>query len=148
MARIADARCVEHPLGGGPSQVSRSRQKAGRALADWGLGDLAELAELVVSELVTNAQQHGAGPVYLRVGLADGVLRVEVHDCGSGRPVRRRPSALDECGRGLVLLDALISVHGGARGVADDLVGPGKTVYVELPITNRAAAVAHVPGAA
>lgn len=139
MARIADARCVEHPLGGGPSQVSRSRQKAGRTLADWGLSELAELAELVVSELVTNAQQHGTGPVHLRLGLEDGVLRVEVHDCGPGRPVRRWPSASDERGRGLGLLDALLSLHGGARGVADDLAGPGKTVYVELPTANRAA---------
>jgi signal transduction histidine kinase len=149
MARIADACCVEQPLGGEPAQVSRSRQRTGRALADWGLGDLAEIAELVVSELVTNAQQHGAGPLHMRLGLGHGVLRVEVHDCGPGRPVCRRPSPSDERGRGLSLLDALISVHGGARGVVDDLLGPGKTVYVDLPIADAAvAAVAQVSGAA
>jgi signal transduction histidine kinase len=139
MKVIAGARCVEHPLGGQPVHVSRSRATAGQVLTDWGLGEVAELAKLVVSELVTNAQQHGAGPVQLRLGLDDGVLRVEVHDCGPGRPVCRQPSVEDERGRGLGLLDALITAHGGARGVIDDRGGPGKTVYVELPIANRPA---------
>ena len=139
MTVIAGARCVEHPLGREPVYVSRSRAQAGQVLADWGLGDLAELAKLVVTELVTNAQQHGVGPVRMRLGFGDGVLRVEVHDCGPGRPVCRKASAEDERGRGLGLLDALITQTGGARGVVDDRGGPGKTVYVELPIANRVA---------
>jgi signal transduction histidine kinase len=137
MTIIAGARCVEHPLGGEPVYVSRSRAKAAQVLADWGLGEVAELAKLVVSELVTNAQQHGAGPVRMRLGFGDGVLRVEVHDCGPGRPECRAPSVEDERGRGLGLLDALITLHGGVRGVVDDCWGPGKTVYVELPIAGN-----------
>lgn len=139
MTVIAGARCVEDPLGGEPLYVSRSRAKAGQVLADWGLGEVAELAKLVVSELVTNAQQHGVGPVWMRLGFGDGILRVEVHDCGPGRPVCRKASVDDERGRGLGLLDALITMHGGARGVVDDRGGPGKTVFVELPIMKRAA---------
>lgn len=139
MAMTASARCVEHVLGRDPVHVSRSRHQARQTLAQWGVSWLAELAELVVSELVTNAQQHGAGPMYLRLGIGNDVLRVEVHDHGSQRPVDRTPSAQDECGRGLGLLDALISVHGGERGILDDHGGPGKTVYVELPIANHAA---------
>ncbi len=137
MVMIAGSGCVEHLLDAVPAHVRRSRREAGQALAGWGLGDLAELAELVVSELVTNALEHGAGPVQLRLEFGDGLLRVEVHDCGPGRPVCRRPSDEDERGRGLGLLDALISVHGGARGVVDDNGGPGKTVYVALPLPGR-----------
>jgi anti-sigma regulatory factor (Ser/Thr protein kinase) len=73
---IAGVGCVEHPLGGEPVHVSRSRATAGQVLADWGLGEVAELAKLVVSELVTNAQQHGAGPVRLSAFRRDGTDRV------------------------------------------------------------------------
>jgi signal transduction histidine kinase len=34
----------------------------------------------------------------------------------------------------VALLDALIELHGGERGVISDRGGPGKTVYVELSL--------------
>jgi hypothetical protein len=58
----------------------------------------------------------------------------EVHDHGTGRPVRRRTTADDEQGRGLELFDGLIDLNGGVRGVVDDTDGPGKTVYVALSL--------------
>ena len=58
---------------------------------------------------------------------------MEVHDNGPGRPVRRAVTDEDEDGRGLVLLDGLLGIHGGSRGVIDDRDGPGKTVYVARP---------------
>ena len=48
------------------------------------------------------------------------------------RPVRRRPSADCERGRGLELIDSLIELSGGTRGVIDDRDCPGKTVYVTV----------------
>jgi hypothetical protein len=59
---------------------------------------------------------------------------VEVHDDGAGRPVRKHAGGDDECGRGLELLDGLIELHGGGRGVISDPAGPGKTVYVVLSL--------------
>ena len=122
-----------------PAQVSTAREQARAALPGWGLGGHVRLAELVVSELVTNALRHGDGPIGVRLCYADGVLRVEVHDGGADRPVRQHAATDDECGRGLELLDGLIAEHGGERGVINDHAGPGKTVYVAVPLVARPA---------
>jgi hypothetical protein len=115
-----------------------------------GLGEHADLAELIVSELATNAIKHADGPVRVRVSYARGDLRVEAHDDGAGRPVRRRATADDESGRGLALLDELIGLCGGTRAVANDSAGHGKTVHVTVrlaaggrPVTDASATAAH-----
>jgi anti-sigma regulatory factor (Ser/Thr protein kinase) len=115
-----------------PAQVRQAREQARTALCRWGLGEHADLAELIVSELAANAIQHGAGPVQVRVSYARGDLRVDVHDDGAGRPVRQPVTADDEAGRGLALLDDLTGRRGGTRAVADDRAGPGKTVSVTV----------------
>ncbi len=61
-----------------PVQVRQAREQARQALCGWGLGEHAEIAELIVSELAANAIQHGDGPVQVRVSYARGDLRVEV----------------------------------------------------------------------
>jgi signal transduction histidine kinase len=113
-------------------QVSHAREQARKALYRWGLGEHADLAELIVSELATNAVRHGEGQVRVRVSYACGELRVEVHDDGAGRPVRRQAATDDETGRGLALLDGFIGLYGGRRGVVSDGTGHGKTVYVVI----------------
>ena len=71
-----------------PSEISRARELARKALTDWGLADHTDLAELIVSELATNALRHGAGPITVRLAYTqDGDLWLEVHDHGPGRPV-------------------------------------------------------------
>jgi two-component sensor histidine kinase len=117
-----------------PVHSRDARRRARVLLAAWGLGEQASLGELVVSELVSNAVCHGETPVWMRLSSGSGDLRVEVHDGGVGRPVRRHPGERDECGRGLELLDGLIELYGGARGVVSDPTGPGKTVYVVLSL--------------
>jgi len=112
-------------------------------MCDWGLGEHADLAALLVSELVTNAFCHGEGIARLDVSLAGGDLRVEVHDDGGGRPVRRQPNADDEAGRGLALIDGLIELYGGQRGITEDGTGPGKTVYVVIRLADVAAVCDH-----
>jgi signal transduction histidine kinase len=121
-------------LGRSPAHVGDARVQAREALPAWGLAGHVRLAELIVSELVTNALNHGDGPVALRLSYAGGDLRVEVHDHGAGRPARQHATTDDECGRGLQLLDGLIALHGGERGVIDDHAGSGKTVYVAVPL--------------
>ena len=121
-----------------PSEISRARELARKALTDWGLADHTDLAELIVSELATNALRHGAGPIDRPPGLhPEGDLWLEVHDHGRGRPVLQKTTADDEQGRGLALLDALMDLHGGIRGMADDPSNPGKSIYVALsPIAH------------
>jgi signal transduction histidine kinase len=129
----ARARAVTIRLDRDPAQACRARHQARAAVADWGLGEVADLAELIVGELVANALRHGAGPIEVGLSGVAGGLRIAVHDDGAGRPVRRRPGDQDECGRGLALLEDLIVPLGGTRGMAADAGGPGKTVYVVLP---------------
>jgi signal transduction histidine kinase len=119
-----------------PAHARDARRRARVLLAAWGLGEQASLVELVVSELVTNAVCHGDSPIWLRLSVGGGDLRVEVHDGGGDRPVRRHPGGGDECGRGLALVDGLIELHGGERGVISDPAGPGKTVYVVLSLAG------------
>jgi len=120
--------------GRGPAHARHARHQARALLGAWDLSEHAELGELIVSELVTNAVCHGAGPIWMQLSFACGDLRVEVHDEGAGRPVRKHVGGDDECGRGLELLDGLIELHGGERGVINDQAGPGKTVYVVLSL--------------
>jgi anti-sigma regulatory factor (Ser/Thr protein kinase) len=120
-----------------PTEVRHAREQARKAFFGWGLGEHAELAEIIVSELVTNAIHHGAGPVSARISYVSGQLHVEVHDDGSGRPVRRLVTAEDESGRGLALIDGLIELYGGRRGVANDDAGDGKTVYVAICLAGE-----------
>ena len=117
-----------------PVHARDTRQHARVLLATWGLGEQADVGELIVSELVANAVCHGAAPIWVWLSAGGDGLRVEVHDGGAGRPVRQHPSTGDECGRGLEVLDGLIELHGGQRGVISDPDGPGKIVYVVLPL--------------
>lgn len=109
--------------------VPAARRFAYETLAGWGLGE-AERSDdvlLCVSELATNALVHGVPPgrcfrVLLRYDGA--VLRVEVHDSGSGEP--RIPLEADEDGRGLLLVAALSDKWGvGEREL-------GKVVWCEF----------------
>lgn len=117
-----------------PVHARHARRQARALLVGWGLGEQADLGALIASELIANAIDHGEGPIWMRLSLDGGDLRVEVHDDGASRPARKHASAEDESGRGLELLDGLIELHGGERGVISDPAGPGKSVYVVLAL--------------
>lgn len=88
-----------------------------------------ELAQLLISELVTNSVRHtrGGRPPVLRLRRGREHLWIEVEDRDLRLPRLRRSDSDDEGGRGLVLVDAL-SQRWGTRPLAD-----GKTVWAQLP---------------
>ena len=135
---VTQERSVGCRLRRDPAQVSRARRLVRETLADWGLDGYIDHTVLISSELVTNALRHGAGMINIRLYRARCELRVEVHDHGAGRPVRRHAGTADEGGRGLAVVDGLISMYNGQCGCTDDRTGPGKTVYVVLPIITNA----------
>lgn len=92
----------------------------------WGRLPAEAEAELVLSELVTNAFRHGRAPIELRVSLTDSCLRLVVSDHGSSVPVIVPPWARDSHGRGLVLVEAL------ARSWGCVARPDGKDVWVVL----------------
>ena len=121
---------VSWPPGRDLTEPRNARHQVRKALFGWGLGEHAEDAEAILSELVANAISHGTGPVGTRISYSGGLLRMEVHDDGAGRPVRREAAADDTSGRGLTVVYGLLDLHGGRFGVEDDADGDGKTVYV------------------
>ena len=123
---------VSWPPGQDMTEPRRAREQVRKALSGWGLGDHAEMAELILSELVANAVCHGTGLVRTRISYSSGLLRMAVHDDGPGRPVRREAAADDVSGRGLTVICALLDVLDGSFGVEDDADGEGKTVYVSV----------------
>jgi anti-sigma regulatory factor (Ser/Thr protein kinase) len=95
-----------------PGAVPRARHDARRVLAGWDLGALGEPAELVVSELVTNAirasQAAGAHrQVQLRLASDRARVLIEVQDGSPQPPVPAGATADDESRRGLCLVEAM-----------------------------------------
>ncbi|MFG6193183.1 ATP-binding protein [Nonomuraea sp. JJY05] len=106
--------------------VRAARRLTREKLADWGLDDQAEAAELLVSELVGNAVRHAYGQVRLSLSAEDGLLRCEVEDENPDLPRMRVVDADAESGRGLFLVDLLSCCWGGER------TARGKAIWFEL----------------
>ncbi|UCM90141.1 SpoIIE family protein phosphatase [Streptomyces marincola] len=125
LSRLPEDRVLRRTFPAERHVVRRARQAVREALRAWDLTALSDTAELLVSELVTNAVRHARGPVGLRV-VHGGSLLVEVTD-PLPDPPRKRPARLDdEGGRGLPLV-AQESRRWGTRYEPS-----GKTVWFEL----------------
>ncbi|MGW3950700.1 SpoIIE family protein phosphatase [Streptomyces sp. NPDC004752] len=103
----------------------RARRLARRALSRWGLEELSDSVELLVSEVVTNAVRYASRPVTLRLLRTD-VLRCEVGDDVPQLPRLRQARATDEGGRGLYLVNRMARRWGATR------LSTGKVVWFEL----------------
>ena len=112
-------------VAGEPAAVAGARHTASDVLHGWGLEALADETVLMLDELVTNAVQHGNGPIELRLRVDDeaGMLFGEVRDASAALPTRREATATDEDGRGLALITMLAASCGWAR------IDGGKTVW-------------------
>ncbi len=97
-------------LGSGPRGVQDARRWVVGTCHDIGRGDLAECAELGVSELVTNALLHGEAPLSVRVRGTREHPRVEVRDGSVELPLMPTAGLQDEAdllltfGRGLSIV--------------------------------------------
>ncbi|MEU9579078.1 ATP-binding protein [Streptomyces chilikensis] len=91
-------------------------------------GDVLETAELLTTELVTNALVHTGRGAVLKVTVTGRRLRVEVRDFVRPRrlPVGKEAEEDATCGRGLLLVATLADTW-GVRGHA-----LGKSVWFEL----------------
>jgi GAF domain-containing protein len=116
---------TELTLGTEPDALPRARRLARLALKGEP-PDIAADAELVLSELVTNAILHGAAPITVRVRVEGGV-RVEVEDAGHTAPAPARHSTGVMTGRGLSMVAAIASRWG-----VDPAGQGGKVVWAEL----------------
>ncbi|WP_405939702.1 SpoIIE family protein phosphatase [Streptomyces sp. NBC_00726] len=129
---IADEDVAEWQLALDPREVSRARRLVRGQLLDWELPDAVEAAELMVSELVTNAFKHGrTHHIGLRLVRTDALL-CEVSDDEPAPAALLGVTDGDEFGRGLMVVSSLAR-EWGTSGTAR-----GKTVWFEQ-------ALSHVP---
>ncbi len=127
-----DQRIIQFVLPSIPESVRVARFHVRAALAFHRLGEYGDDAEIITSELVTNAIQHVADDPAETIGVAVArvwyptAVAVIVSDSSSQGPVRRQTSATSERGRGLQLVEAL-SVHWGWHLQPD-----GKAIFAVL----------------
>ncbi|MET9830299.1 ATP-binding protein [Streptomyces sp. NPDC006385] len=107
--------------------VPETRRALRELLRHWGRPGRSDVAELLTSELVTNALVHTDRDAVLTATVGPHGLRVEVRDFVTRRPRLRVPNADDGThGRGLFLVQSLADAWGvRAHGV-------GKAVWFEL----------------
>ncbi|MFF4587436.1 SpoIIE family protein phosphatase [Streptomyces sp. NPDC001388] len=114
-----------------PAEAARARAAVREQLHDWGLAKLAHTAELMVSELVTNALRHShRQPVTLRLVRGETLL-CEVDDDDHELPTLLSAGPEDETGRGLRVVSTLAREWGTSR------TGAGKSVWFELTLPRR-----------
>ncbi|MGA4964628.1 SpoIIE family protein phosphatase [Streptomyces pseudogriseolus] len=127
--RLAPEQIAAWELPPDPAVVADARRTAQDQLSRWGFDEEQTFTtELLVSELVTNAIRHASGRVRLRL-IRERTLVCEVLDGGASAPHLRHPRAMDEGGRGLLLVSQLAE-RWGTRFVPD-----GKIIWAEQPLT-------------
>jgi anti-sigma regulatory factor (Ser/Thr protein kinase) len=131
-AAEADSRLIALALPSTPESVPVARWHVRDALHSRGLGEYAVSAEIITSELVTNAVQHVRGKGTQTIGVSlthagsPAVVTVIVSDSSPEGPVRRDAPADSDQGRGLQIVEAL-SAHWGWR-----YQDSGKTIFAVL----------------
>lgn len=114
---------VETSLPTDRRSAAQARRFVRATLGGWGLDALCDNTELMVSELVANAVEHGQGEVELR--LLRTTLVCEVSDSSASEPMMREASTTSDTGRGLQLINWLAH-RWGSR-----LTPKGKIVWIE-----------------
>jgi len=127
LRRLPADRIVTWALPSELTSASRARSVIRRPLRRWGLTDLLPTAELLVSELVTNAVRYAQGKIGLRLVLENGLV-CEVLDDSAALPRLRHPDDSDERGRGLQVVSQLAQRWGARRAAS------GKVVWCELAV--------------
>ncbi|MEV7084870.1 SpoIIE family protein phosphatase [Streptomyces sp. NPDC093085] len=129
---------AEYELALEPGEVGRARRLVRERMRGWELpGTVVDSAELMVSELVTNAVQHArTHPVVLRLVRTDALL-CEVLDDEPAPATLLSAGPSDEAGRGLRVVSALAREWGSSSSAH------GKTVWFELALPAGAGARVH-----
>jgi len=132
------------PFAALPTAPGLARGHVRAALAEWGLSEFADTAELIASEMTANAvnasapvQTAGTVLVIRLCLVTQGhVLTVECWDQAPGMPVLQEAPGFAETGRGLAIIDSLT---GGAWGCRPAIGQVGKCVWADISLRNQPA---------
>jgi anti-sigma regulatory factor (Ser/Thr protein kinase) len=113
-----------------PAAASVARLFVRCLCEEWGLGPVADVAELLSSELVTNAVIHARSGIELEVVRSRQNLRVDVRDVGDGAiELAAQPNSAEaEGGRGLAIVGTLAERWGVEES------SHGKSVWFSLAV--------------
>ncbi|HEY6495253.1 MAG TPA: ATP-binding SpoIIE family protein phosphatase [Trebonia sp.] len=111
----------------------------------WGLEDLIDSSELLVSELVTNAIRYAKGEVLVRLILEPESLTCEVHDSSPALPRVLQADKDAENGRGLHVVSLMASKWGVRRTASGKVVWCEQAVPEHVTVAIRAAIGAPAP---
>jgi anti-sigma regulatory factor (Ser/Thr protein kinase) len=114
-----------------PAAASVARLFVRCLCEEWGVGSVADVAELLSSELVTNAVLHARSSIELEAARTASALRVDVRDVGRGQVQPKAQPAPTEAegGRGLSIVASLAQSWGveessGGKSVWFTLAAP------------------------
>jgi anti-sigma regulatory factor (Ser/Thr protein kinase) len=151
-----------------PTAVGLARSFARSRLTQWGLNRLVSDAELVASELVTNAvnatattnprprssELHNLALITVRLVVTADSLVIEVWDRDPSPPVSKDAAAADDAGRGLLIVGALCRRWGyffpesGGKAVLGELaISASDLVPSGLPKREQSRLTAAYQGA-
>lgn len=110
-----------------PDATSLARHVVMRACESWDVGDIAEVAQLIVTELVSNVLRHARTDMELSVARHGRYLHLSVRDRSTRMPrLGGGDGPLCEDGRGLMVIEALAVAWGSTP------VNGGKVVWATL----------------
>jgi anti-sigma regulatory factor (Ser/Thr protein kinase) len=110
-----------------PASARRARELVARCAEAFERTPHAELAQLIVTELVANSVRHAGPPIFVGCEPTEEGLKITVRDGSFGHPVMQQAQPTDERGRGVRLIDALSDRWG-----VDDHPDGTKSVWVEV----------------
>jgi anti-sigma regulatory factor (Ser/Thr protein kinase) len=127
-----------------PAAASVARLFVRCLCEEWGVGAVADVAELLSSELVTNAVLHARSGIELEAARTGSALRVDVRDVGRGRVQPKAQPAPTEAegGRGLSIVASLAESWGVEESPS------GKSVWFTLAAPREPADDEPAEGAA
>ncbi len=108
------------------AMATEARRRTAAILREWGCEKLVDDAELVVTELVTNAIVHTEADSTLTLTLDNGTLYIEVTDADPNPPKPQPFDLTREGGRGLLIVATL------ARAWGIEPHASGKKVWAHL----------------
>ena len=106
--------------------LAHARRFVREALDVWGLTAIRESAQLIASELGTNAARHAESPFRMTITRGADTITLAVRDASADQPRSRTADPADIGGRGLAL------VAGVADAWGTTVEPDGKTVWAEI----------------
>jgi len=122
-----------HVFGRGRHAPKKARRFVSEVLREWNVGELTDSANLIVTELATNAMLHARSGFTVSMAQTGSVVRIAVGDTASAVPQRARGGAAALVGRGIPIIEALAARWGHLA------LEEGKLVWADLS--------AHMSGA-